>query len=320
MKIAIIGCGAMGTAHESAYRALGHRVAAVCDKDIRRARALADVADCPAYQELAQMLSQESIDVSSICTPAPGHLPAIRLLSEAGSAILCEKPFVQNLEEAYQARQAVLDAGVPFRLGFKMRYEAVYLKAKQILDSGEIGKPRYAFISHFQPLSQPSWYMDVGVVTELLIHAIDMCLYALGGEPERVHMQSESRLGKAGEDKAVLQLDFSGGRRALITGGYMPDFPPVRGKHDFVFQFVGEKGYVCGKRNSALEVFSPQRIETLHPVEGNAFELEMADFLAAARGEHAGGATLEDALRSQRVLEAATRSRAREAAAERLGQ
>ena len=315
MRIAIIGCGAMGAAHESAYRALGQRVAAVCDCDIDRARALAEAAGCPAYTDLRRMLSREAIDAASICTPAAAHLKAIRLLSEAGCAILCEKPFVKSLQEADQARRAVLDGGVPFRLGFKMRYESVYREAMQILDSGEIGKPRYAFISHFQPLSKPSWYMDVGVVTELLIHAIDMCLYALGGEPDRVAMQSESFLGKAGEDKAVLQLDFSAGRRALITGGYMPFFPPVRGAHDFVFQFVGEKGYVCGKRGGALEVFSPQRIETVRPDEGGAFEGEIADFLAAARGEDAPGATLEDAVRSQRVLDAAMRSRALGAAA-----
>ena len=304
MNAAILGCGAMGSAHAGVYAGLGVRVAAFCDQDEARAEKLAKSAGGNAYSDLEEMLDRERPDVVSVCTPAFNHLDAIRALASRGVATLCEKPFALDMAQAREAYAVVKDAGIPFRLGFKMRYEGVYATARKIVESGEIGALRYAFISHFQPLSEPAWYMDIGVGTELLVHAMDISCWMFNETPAEALMRSEYRLGKTGEDQARIELRFGDGRQALIAGGYMPGYPPVRGKHDFVFQFIGEKGYVCGKRNSAVEVFSPDRVEVLHPDDVNAFQDEIRDFLAAAKGIPSGGATLEDALRSQRVLTA----------------
>lgn len=304
MNAAILGCGAMGYAHAGAYTDLGVRVAAVCDQDRTRAEKLAKSVGGSAYSSLAAMLDEQRPGVVSVCTPAHNHPDAIVALASRGVATLCEKPFAPDMAQARAAYAAVKDAGIPFRLGFKMRYEGVYAAARQIVQSGEIGALRYVFISHFQPLSEPAWYMDIGVATELLVHAMDISCWMFGETPAEALMRSEYRLGKTGEDQARIELRFGGGRQALIAGGYMPGYPPVRGKHDFVFQFIGEKGYVCGKRNSAVEVFSPDRTELFHPEDASAFQDEIRDFLAAAKGALSGGATLEDALRSQRVLAA----------------
>ncbi|MDL2205491.1 Gfo/Idh/MocA family oxidoreductase [Eubacteriales bacterium OttesenSCG-928-N13] len=308
MNAAILGCGAMGAAHAGAYASLGVCVAAVCDQDKNRAENLAKSTGGRAYLDLTEMLDTERPDVVSICTPAFNHLDAIRVLASRGVATLCEKPFAPDMAQAQEAYAAVKQAGIPFRLGFKMRYESAYAAARKIVESGEIGALRYVFISHFQPLSEQAWYMDIGVGSELLVHAMDISCWMFDETPAEVRMHSEYRLGKTGEDQARIELRFGDGRQALIAGGYMPGYPPVRGKHDFVFQFIGEKGYVCGKRNSAIEVFSPERVEILHPDDVNAFQDEIRDFLAATEGILSGGATLEDALRSQRVLAAAKAS------------
>jgi len=304
MNAAILGCGAMGSAHAGVYARLGVRVAGVCDQDGARAEKLAKTVGGNAYSDLAEMLDRERPDVVNVCTPAFNHLEAIQVLASRRVATLCEKPFAADLAQARAACAAVEDAGIPFRLGFKMRYEGVYAAARKIVQSGEIGALRYVLISHFQPLSEPAWYMDIGVATELLVHAMDISCWMFEETPVEALMRGEYRLGKAGEDQARIELRFGDGRQALIAGGYMPGYPPVRGKHDFVFQFIGEKGYVCGKRNSAVEVFSPDRVELFRPDDVNAFEEEIRDFLAAARGAPSGGATLGDALRSQRVLAA----------------
>lgn len=308
MKAVTAGCGVMGRAHGDAYRAKGVELAAVCDADENRAKKLAAEYSCRHYQSFSDMLRQEKPDVASICTPAFHHAQGIKEASEAHCAVLCEKPFVQSCREAKQAAQWVEKGRIPFRLGFKMRYEACYANARRILESGEIGALSYVFISHFQPLSQPAWYMDRGVIAELLVHSCDLACWFFGQEPLRVWARTQYRLQKEGEDQALLELDFPEAKKAVICGGYMEQFPPVRGKHDFVFQLVGEKGYVAGKRNGCLEVFSPNRIETLALEEQNAFEQEIADFLLAAKGKPAEGADLQVALLSQKILEAAALS------------
>lgn len=308
MKVAIAGCGVMGATHAAAYRANGAEVVAVCDRDAARAEDFAHRFNCASYATLEGLFAANSPDIVSICTPAVSHLDAILRASAKKCAIVCEKPFVVSMNEARTAAKAISDAGIIFRIGFKMRYESVYAEAEKILRSGEIGALRYIFISHFQPSSEPSWYMDIGVTTELLIHSFDIAGWLFGELPRSARMTSSYELGKSGEDKSMVELDYSGGRKAIIVGGYMPGFPPIRGKHDFVFQFVGEKGYVAGKRNGSMAVFSPRRVESFVPAEVNAFEKEMTDVFRAMRGEEAGGATLEDALRSQHILEAALSS------------
>lgn len=308
MKAVIAGCGVMGKAHGNAYRARGVELAAVCDADGDRAEKLATEFNCRYYESFPDMLRQEKPDLASICTPAFHHAQGIKEASQAHCAVLCEKPFAQSLQEAKQAAQWVEKERIPFRLGFKMRYEAGYATAKRILESGEIGALNYVFISHFQPLSQPAWYMDRGVIAELLVHSCDLACWFFGEEPLSVWARMEYRMHKEGEDQALLELDFSESKKAVICGGYMEQFPPVRGKHDFVFQLVGEKGYVAGKRNGCLEVLSPNRIETLSLEEQNAFEREIADFLLAAKGKPAGGADLKAALLSQKILESAALS------------
>lgn len=306
MKVAILGCGTMGRAHGAAYRALGAQVTAVCDTNPQSAAALAHELGCPAYADAGQLLGEQRPQAVSICTPANAHAEAIALAASAGCAILCEKPLAWSLEQAFSAARSVVKT--PFRLGFKMRYEDVYAEAWRILDSGELGKPRNVFISHFQPLSDPAWYMDVGVTSELLIHSFDIACWVFREKPARVRMQSQRLLGRSGEDQATVELWFSDNGKAVVAGGYMPGYPLIRGQHDFVFQFQGEKGYVAGKRNGGIAVFSPQGIRELRPEPRNAFEWEINDFLKAVRGEEAGGATLHDALVSQLVLEAALAS------------
>lgn len=305
LRVAILGCGAMGRAHAAAYQTAGAEIAGVCDVLWEKARDMAGETGCKAYADLHTMLLEQKPDALSICTPADSHVQAVKTAAECGCAVLCEKPLAWKWTEALEAARAVAEHSIPFRLGFKMRYESVYAEAQRVLASGRLGALRHVFISHFQPLSEPAWYMDVGVATELLIHAFDIACWLFGDLPESVRMESDYNLGLEGEDQARVEMVFSDRRRAVIAGGYMPQYPPIRGMHDFVFQFQGEKGYVAGKRNGGIAVFSPDGIESYEPTACDAFALEMQDFVKAAKGQEAGGATLCDALRAQRVLEAA---------------
>jgi myo-inositol 2-dehydrogenase/D-chiro-inositol 1-dehydrogenase len=186
MNIGVIGCGVMGGTHLRAYRALGQNVAAVADADAARAEALACECGCRPYTNLDAMLDAESLDAVSLCTPTFDHLKSIERIAARRIPMLCEKPLALTLPEARAAYRAVKNSGISFMLGFKMRYESVYQEAVKLVRSSEIGPVRHVFISHFQPLSEPAWYMDNGVTAELLIHSIDKANLLMGGVPERV--------------------------------------------------------------------------------------------------------------------------------------
>ena len=305
MKAAIIGCGMMGKVHADCYISKGIEIAAVCDSSYEKLSDFALNYNTRTYTSVYEMMKKESVDLISICTPVNNHYSSMKAAIENNYPILCEKPFCANLTQADTIADLIIRKNIPFQLGFKMRYENVYSKAKEIIDSGEIGELQYIFISHYQPFSIPEWYMDNGVIQELLIHAFDIVNWFFCGEmPNRIVVDRCFINHRKGEDKAFINLYYSGNRRAYITGGYMPFFPNVHGGHDFVFQFIGEKGYVAAKRNSNVEVFSHNRIETISLSPVNAFSLEIDDFLKLVKGKKSDKlADIQDAVNSQRLYQ-----------------
>src|SRR4051812_6447509 len=79
-------------------------------------------------------------DVVYIATPHHLHAEWTVKTAEAGKGILCEKPFTLSAKEAGEALEAVRKAGVFFMEAFMYRCHPQTLKAKSLVDGGEIGE------------------------------------------------------------------------------------------------------------------------------------------------------------------------------------
>jgi len=64
---------------------------------------------------------------------------AIRSM-EAGKAVLCEKPMAVTLADAETMVETAERLGVFFQVGFELRYSKLYMKVKEWLDAGLLGK------------------------------------------------------------------------------------------------------------------------------------------------------------------------------------
>lgn len=308
MRVGITGCGEMGWAHVRAYLKNKITVAAVCDVDQAKAQELAAFAGCRHYASLEAMLSGETIEGLSVCTPPFDHLKAVKTAARYGCAILCEKPFVLEPREIPEAVQAVERAGVPFRIGFKMRYEGAYREALKALRRDEVGKAQMVTISHFQPVAPRLWKMKAGIVKELLVHACDMACCIFRCFPRAVSLQSDSLIDRfQGDDRAVLQLDFGGGRKAVLLGGYMEAFSVKRlAQNDFTFQIVGERGYLAGIRGSEVSLSNHEGFRTWTPdTAKTAFDYEISEFIQASQEKGGDGPALREAVASQIIIDTA---------------
>ena len=141
MRVAIIGTGGISQAHHAGYVAAGADVVALCDvnQDNLSARAMAWEVK-RSYTDFRAMFADGGIDVVSIAAPTAVHHPATLAAAEAGVHVLVEKPMALDLGLADEMIAACAEAGVVLSVNHQLRSSAPAQKAKQLLDSGAIGR------------------------------------------------------------------------------------------------------------------------------------------------------------------------------------
>jgi predicted dehydrogenase len=307
VRIAVIGCGLIGEIYVRALRALGHEVAAIVDIDPARARATAAGHRTAVYSTAEAMFEAEhGIDAVGISTPPQFHPSLVELCAAHGAWVLCEKPLALDMAGATTALQACATSGTRLALGFKMRFEPLFVRVKDIIDTGVIGQLRHLNIAHYQPTPAQAWARAEGITLEVLSHAVDLSRWLFQSEPTAVHSAIGPLLTEGGDTSNRIRLSYGGERDAMISGGWLPSYPAVGGRHDHVLQAIGETGHVLAVRPGSL---------TVHSVDGSfSEEVEDKDYIGPFRDEwlaftnwFSGGspeplAVERDAIAVQRIL------------------
>lgn len=143
VKVGMVGLGHVATSHIKGYASHPHaEVTAVCDLDRSRAEQFAathDVAN--VYTDYEDMLERASINTVDIGTPTFLHTFMTRRASEAGKHVHCEKPFCRSVAEGLEACEAVRQNGVKLVVGETYIFITSHMKARELIEAGEIGRP-----------------------------------------------------------------------------------------------------------------------------------------------------------------------------------
>lgn len=144
VRLAIVGCGTISKLNVPGY--LQHpncEVVALCDPLRERAeQRAADWGIAPRfYTDYEQVLNDANVDAVELLTPTDLHPRQIIAGIEAGKHMSCQKPIASNLAEVDEIAQAVASARTLFRITENFLYYPLLLKAKTLLDAGEIGEP-----------------------------------------------------------------------------------------------------------------------------------------------------------------------------------
>jgi len=144
VNIAIVGAGFIGKIHSDSYKQINNaRVVAVVDKVKDKGSKLADEHGASYYSDINECLEKEDIDNVDICVPTFLHAELAIRAADAGKNVFCEKPMALSLDEADRMIEAVERNGVKGMVGHVIRFWPEYIKAKEIVDSGKLGKPLY---------------------------------------------------------------------------------------------------------------------------------------------------------------------------------
>ena len=88
-----------------------------------------------------EVLKRDDIDAVSVCIPTYQHHDLVLAVARHGKHVFCEKPMSMSMEDAYEMEEVCKQNGVKLQLGFVRRYDNQWLKFKEIIQSGAIGRP-----------------------------------------------------------------------------------------------------------------------------------------------------------------------------------
>jgi predicted dehydrogenase len=214
LRIGLIGTGFMGRTHTNAYKRLTDFfpvqrkpvLKTVCARTAEKAQAFADQWGYERIEtDWRKVVAAPDIDAVDICTPNDTHAEIAIAAARAGKMVLCEKPLARTVAESEPMVKAVEEAGVPNMVWFNYRRVPAITLAKQMIDSGNVGRPFHYRAEFLQDWTiSPDvpqggaglWRLDVnaagsGVTGDLLAHNIDTAMW-LNGAIARVTAKTET--------------------------------------------------------------------------------------------------------------------------------
>ena len=188
--VGVIGLG-FGRAHIPAFQSHGCEVVAVCQRDQKVARVIADRYGVPrVFEHWADMLRDARPDIVVIASPPVLHR-AIALEALAGGAhVLCEKPLAMNVAECRDMVAAAERAGRVAMTGFNWRFPAAMQRFHAMVEAGALGRLFQAHLRSFAPrwvdeTAVPTWRMDRaqaghGAMGDMGVHMVDLVRWNFG--------------------------------------------------------------------------------------------------------------------------------------------
>ncbi|MEV0053386.1 Gfo/Idh/MocA family oxidoreductase [Saccharopolyspora shandongensis] len=165
--VAILGAGMIGDVHRRAAILAGAEVVGVLASSPQRSQQVAEGWGVAAYQDLAEVLADDRVDVVHVCTPNATHAPFAEAALRAGKHVICEKPLGISTAEAERMTAAAAESGLVAAVPFVYRYHPVVREIRARRQAGEFGAWNLLHGSYLQDwMLSPdasSWRVDPGL-------------------------------------------------------------------------------------------------------------------------------------------------------------
>jgi predicted dehydrogenase len=206
IAIGVIGTGKNSRGHMQAFAKLEqYRLVAVADV-VREAaeRAAKEFGAEKVYGDPADLLADPEIEAVLISVPNRFHEPiAVRAL-EAGKHVAVEKPLAMNLEAARRVVETQRGSGKLLMVTQQRRWEPVYMKVKEQLERGALGRIYHGKMAWSRRKGIPGWgtwftrksESGGGPLIDLGVHVLDLTLYMMNNpKPVSVFGATYSEIG-----------------------------------------------------------------------------------------------------------------------------
>ncbi len=235
LKVGVIGCGSIAKfRHLPEYYANKKvEIVAVCDIVADRCEKMATQYSAKAFTDYKEVLKLEEIDAISVCLPNYLHAPVSIDALNAGKHVLCEKPMATSKNEAVAMINAANINEKTLMIAHNQRFVASHQTAKQIIDSGKLGKI-HSFKTTFGHPGPEAWSVDgadswffnkeqafIGAMGDLGVHKSDLMRYLLGEFTEvGAFIETTAKKNTEVDDNAVCILRTESGIIGTLTASW----------------------------------------------------------------------------------------------------
>ena len=174
-----------------------------------------------------ELLRANDIDSVYIATPVHLHAEQTIAAAEAGKHVLCEKPMALNVKECERMIAACRNHHVKLGVAYYRRFYPAVARIKDIIRSGEIGRPAITQINAFErfnpePGHARHWLVEKaksggGPMFDFGCHRIEILLNIFGPIARTIGSTASVLFDRQVEDTAVAVFEFESRMRGVLT-------------------------------------------------------------------------------------------------------
>jgi predicted dehydrogenase len=208
LRVAVVGVGYLGRFHALIYSRMSDvDLVGVVDPDVARSQSVGAEAGCAAFTDAKELVGR--VDAVSIVAPTTVHLEVAAPFLKRGVHMMLEKPIAATRKEGAEIVRLAAESGAMLQIGHLERFNAGVMALAE-----RISEPRYVEAQRMGGFTERA--TDVDVVSDLMIHDIDIILSLLGSEIRQISAVGTPVLTPY-VDIASARLEFASGAVANVV-------------------------------------------------------------------------------------------------------
>ncbi len=226
---------------------------AIASRTLKRAKEAAEEYGFEkAYGSYEELVNDPKVELVYIATPHSRHFEDMKLCIEHGKAILCEKAFTLNSQQAREIKRLSEEKKVYVAEAIWTRYMPSRKIIQEVLESGIIGNISMMTANLSYPIADKKRVIEPelagGALLDIGVYGLNFAMMHMG---ERiVKIDSSVQFTDTGVDGSEsITLHYEDGRMAVLSHS-------IYGRSDRKGIFYGEKGYLIVEN-----INNPQRID-----------------------------------------------------------
>ena len=237
------------------------------------------------YTDWRELITDKEIDAVYVATPVHLHAEQTLAAARAGKHVLCEKPMALDVEECDRMIASCLANGVRLGIAYYRHFYPAILRIKEILASGEIGKPAITQINAFErfnpePGGDRHWFVQLdkaggGPMMDFGCHRIEILLNLFGPVRAIKAVTGKALFDREVEDTSIAILTFEGDTQAVLTVTHA-----ASGSRDTIDIYASEGSInvpVLNHGEFQIKTAVGERVEK-HPPHANLHQPLIEDF------------------------------------------
>ena len=286
-------------------------VTAIASRDESRARAVAERFGIPnAYGSYEALLASPEVDGVYVPLPTSQHVEWAVKAADAGKHVLVEKPLALNADDIALVIEARDRNGVLVSEAFMVTYHPQWLKVRELIHAGAIGRLRhvqgvFTYYNTDPDNMRNKPELGGGALPDIGVYPTVTTRFATGEEPTRLQAVVERDPDFGTDVYASVKADFGSYELSFYVSTQMAL------RQSMVFH--GDQGFIEVETPFNARIYGDDRV-VLHDAahaestvfrfaDTRQYRLQAEAFADSVAGENAAVFSLADSVKNQKVID-----------------